>query len=360
MPDTGSLQGRKVFVTGASGFIGRALLPQLRAAGAEVTALTRSRHGARALQRAGVRVQRGSLTGRVGLEQVLTGQDSIINLAYDVRASGEANLAAFQALYSAAAAAGVPRFVHASSIVVYDGWPHADLDEESPIGTPGGSPYRQAKMAMEQALMAGPLAAAILQPTLVYGPGSTLWTDRLAGALAAGTIVLPEPEGLCNAVYAADAAQALVRAAAVPELGRERFIVTGPEPVRWRDLLEGYAGILGSGSLRHLPYEDLSARLGPEGAAVPLDAAPPLAARASAAARRLLGPDRIEALVRGLRRRAGGGRGEMWPDRHLLEVFAARGACSSARAEARLGYRPDYPLEKGLAATADYLKARFG
>ena len=114
--------------------------------------------------------------------------------------------------------------------MVYDGWPGEDLDEAGTMQRPGGSPYRQAKIRMEAQLMAGPVPAAILQPTLVYGPGSALWTDHLADTLAHGTQVLPEPEGLCNGVFVDDVVQAMFRAATMKDLGRERFIISGPDP----------------------------------------------------------------------------------------------------------------------------------
>jgi nucleoside-diphosphate-sugar epimerase len=46
----------------------------------------------------------------------------------------------------------------------------------------------------------------------------------------------------------------------------------------------------------------------------------------------------------------------MYPDRHLLELFSATGRCDIGRARARLGFKPAYDLEKGLAATASELR----
>jgi nucleoside-diphosphate-sugar epimerase len=355
------VQGRAVFVTGASGFVGRRLVAALLANGARVTALLRSRHGAKALERSGARVVIGALDDSAAMERALRGQDTLFHLAYDMRAPAAASLAAFGGLMAAARAADVGRIVHVSSIVVYDGWPGEDLTEDSPGDRPGGTPYRQAKMAMERALLASDVPAAILQPTLVYGPGSMLWTDRPADWLSGGTVVLPRPEGLCNAVFVDDLVQALLRAAVLDGLGQERFIISGPAPGKWSELLEGYAEAIGTGTVRHVPLDDIEARLPPE---APQDAPdrPPLAARISAAARRILGRERFEALVRGAKRRLapGGKGGEVWPDRYMLELMSTAGTCRIDRARARLGYAPEYDLAKGLAATAPYLQARHG
>ena len=353
------LAGRRVVVTGATGFIGRRVVPALRASGAEVTVLARG--AASGSVPAGVRWVTGDLGRRGDLDKALSGQEVLVHLAYDVRSSAAKNLAAFDLLIAAANAAGIGRIVHTSSIVVYDGWPDADLDESAPMLRAGGSPYRRAKIAMEERLMAGHLPALILEPTLVYGPGSALWTDLFAEWLASGRIVQPEPEGRCNAVYVDDLAQAVLRAAALPDPGRERFIISGAAPSAWTDLLTGYAKILGRGEIRHEPYATLAARLGPRPAETePVPDTPSLAARVSGVARQLMGRERFEGFVRAAKARLGSKGGDHYPDWHLLELFAGKGTCRIDHARARLGYTPAFGLAEGLAATAPYLAARFG
>ncbi len=349
-----ALRGKKVFVTGATGFIGRRLVAALLGAGAEVTVLTRSRSGLAELP-TGVRAEIGGMGDAAFLDRALAGQEVLFNLAYDVRASAAENLTAFDTLMTAARDVGVGRIVHTSSIVVYDAWPDHDCDEGGSMDRPGGSPYRQAKIAMEKRLLAGPLPAAILQPTIVYGPGSSLWTDGFASALLAGGVVLPEPEGLCNGIFVDDVVQACLRAATLPDLGRERFVISGPDPFAWSALLEGYAAILGRGTVRREPLAEIERYLGPK----PDESAehgPSLAARVSAVARRLIGHKRFEALVRALKKRLSKG-GELYPNHHLLEEYSGKGICRISHAQSRLGYSPAFNLERGLAATADHLRA---
>jgi len=73
----------RVFLTGATGFIGSRIIPELRAAGHEVLGLTRSDAGARALEAAGAQVHRGDLeepdTLRAGADQA----DAVIHTAFD-------------------------------------------------------------------------------------------------------------------------------------------------------------------------------------------------------------------------------------------------------------------------------------
>lgn len=351
------LTGQRVVLTGATGFIGQRVLAALIASGAEVTALVRNSRGANLIANTSATSVVTALTDTPRISSLLADTDALIHLAYDVRDSGRENLRVFNALLDAAEEAKVGRIVHMSSIVVYDGWPTQDLDTESPIGSAGGSPYRRAKMDMEKRLMGSDLRAAILQPTLVYGAGSALWTDGLVSQLAHGGLVLPDPDGLCNAVYVDDLAQAVLRAIALPDLGRERFLISGSSPVSWTDLLTGYAASVGGEILRE-PASTLAEALGP---APQFNDAPSLAARVGAFGRRAIGNAAFDGLVSSAKKILGKhASGPMRPDHHLFGVYTATGTCRIDTARARLGYEPRYDLTAGLAAIAPYLEQRFG
>jgi nucleoside-diphosphate-sugar epimerase len=344
------IAGRRVFVTGASGFIGRRLVDALDRAGARVTTLSRTRRRTAAAPASSVRTIVGDLTDTTLLENGLREHEIVFHLAYDGRATAAANLAAFDSVVTASHKAGVGRVVHTSSIVVYDGWPDSDIDETSGMSRPGGSGYRQAKIEMERRLMAAPLPAAILQPTLVYGPGSAFWTEQFIEWLRVGDVVLPTPEGHCNGVFVDDLIQALLRAATLPDLRHERFIVSGSEPFSWSRLLEGYARIAGRGNVQHVPVDELLSRLGPEPDDDHHDEGPSRLAIIHTAGRTLVGRERFERLLRLIKSRLSRD-GRMYPDRHLLGVFSATGTCSITHARERLGYEPEFDLAKGLAAT---------
>lgn len=348
------LRGSRVFVTGASGFIGRRLVAALVKAGAEVSVLSRSRAALRGLPQ-GVKARIGSISDRALVETALHGQDVLFNLAYDIRATAAENLSGFDKLMAAAEAAEVGRIVHTSSIVVYDAWPDRDCTETGSMDRPGGGHYRQAKIEMERRLMAGRLPAAILQPTIVWGPGSSLWTDGFARALLAGGVIIPEPEGLCNGVFVDDVVQACIKAAALPVLRHERFVISGPEPFPWSALVDGYAGILNTAGATRVPVEEIARNLGPrpdESTGNGLS----LAARISAAGRRALGHRRFEALVGFVKAKLSKG-GALYPDHHLLEEYSGKGICHIELARNRLGYEPEYDLEHGLKASEDYLRS---
>jgi nucleoside-diphosphate-sugar epimerase len=127
----------RVFVTGASGWIGRGLVPELTAAGHTVTGLARSEAAARELQAAGAQARPGSLDDLGTLRDAAASSDGVIHLAFkhdiafagDFEGATKADRAAIEVLGEALAGTGKP-FVIASGILGVLGLPPGAIATE--------------------------------------------------------------------------------------------------------------------------------------------------------------------------------------------------------------------------------------
>lgn len=331
--------GKTVIVTGATGFIGRRLVTALLELGAKVSVILRSGHGAKALQGEGVTVWTGALSEPNFVESALKENEILFHLAYDVRASGRENMSEFSTLHSVVQASNLERVVHMSSMVVYDHWPHGVIDQNAAATRTGREDYRDTKIEMEEALLAGIKPVAILQPGIVYGPGSAMWTDVPREALRRGPVILPDPVGLCPAIHVDDVVQATLRAALISDLTHERFILNGPGHPTWGDFFKGHINAIGEGAIEYQALDELEARLPPLDEPSPASASPSLAARVSGILRKGLGRHRFEAIVR-TATRALQKSGPVYPDRAALKLYRARPQISDVHTRERLSFEP--------------------
>ena len=176
-----------VVLTGASGFLGQHLLRELRAAGADVRALSRRPETDAAIAAAGGQPVRADVTDAASLRAALAGVDAVFHAAADTNTWRPANAAQTRTnvggahnLLAAAAAAGVGAFVHTSSVSAYSHLVHETLREDVPErGGESWINYERSKYLAEQAVRASGLPFAIFQPAHILGPGDTRNWSRL-------------------------------------------------------------------------------------------------------------------------------------------------------------------------------------
>jgi nucleoside-diphosphate-sugar epimerase len=166
----------RILVTGASGFVGRALVAAFAEQGHEVRAAVR-RAPLRAFPRGVDVLQHPDLAQPIDWRPLLDGAEQVIHLAGVAHSSGVApdfydliNRAATARLAAAAAEAGVRHLVFVSSIQAQSGPAAEHVLTESDPAAPA-SAYGRSKLAAEQAVRSAGVPFTILRPVLIYGPG---------------------------------------------------------------------------------------------------------------------------------------------------------------------------------------------
>jgi nucleoside-diphosphate-sugar epimerase len=162
-----------VFVTGASGFIGSAVVPELLGAGHEVTGLARSDAAAAALAGAGAKVRRGSLDDPASLRDAAAAADGVIHLAFgsftDGPAAGQTELGAIEAMGAALAGSGKP-LIMATGLLGLAAGRAATEQDTLPAGSPLAG-FRPGVLA-GPALEAGGVRASVVRlGASVHGAG---------------------------------------------------------------------------------------------------------------------------------------------------------------------------------------------
>ena len=164
----------RVFVTGATGFVGSAVVKDLMQAGHQMLGLARNDEAVAALTRAGVEVHRGGLTDVESLTAAARACDGVIHTAFihdfsNMALSAKTDLAAIEAIGAALAGTGKP-FVVTSAIGVLQPGRVGMEDDAATVNSAGA--YR---VASEQAALAlgarGVRASVIRLPPSVHGDG---------------------------------------------------------------------------------------------------------------------------------------------------------------------------------------------
>ena len=311
-----------VLVTGAGGFIGQHTVETLRQhAGCTVIGSTRDgRSGTAQLD----------LRDETSIRTALDGVTAIVHCAVGDRA---VTVDGTRSLLRCAAASGIRRVVHISTMSVYGG-AQGRVAEDTPMVSADGEGYAAWKAEAERiCLEQQGLEIVRLRPTHVYGPRGTWWLGEMARRVRSGRWpnLGAAGEGTANMVYVGDVAVAIAAALVSEEAAGQAFNVNGPQTITWNGWFAKLAEVTGSPA--PVPISPLGLKLRMT-LALPLKAA----ARVR--------PGSARNLLTGV------------PSSSELGLFAGRAFYPTDLATAVMGWSPAIDIDQGLALSQPWLSTQ--
>lgn len=206
-------------LTGATGFVGQALLDEAAKCSTEIRALTRREQA----PREGVEWIRGDLHDREALAALVAGADAVLHVAGVVNTPDPTgfhagNVEGTTGIVEAATAAGVKRFIFVSSLSARE---------------PELSSYGRSKRHAEGIIEASDLDWTIVRPPAIYGPRDREILELFRAAARWSFVPLP-PKGRASLIHVDDLARLLL--ALVPGgtgVSRHTFEPDDGEPAGW-------------------------------------------------------------------------------------------------------------------------------
>jgi nucleoside-diphosphate-sugar epimerase len=324
----------RVVVTGGAGFLGSRLIEALEARGDEVVCIEQPGLTQPPIAKCCARYADVGLTDVERLRELFTGAQTVFHLAGLLTARGAreyyaVNTEGTHAVLEAAAGLGraAPRVILASSTAALG--PCRNGEPLSPDTVPHPlSQYGYSKLLAEAVAHAygDRVPVTILRFSSIYGPRdqSLVGVFRMIGMGVA--VSIGSWDRTASLLYVDDAVQALVAAADSPAAAGRTYCITHPDPVTWR----AFAQALGRTVGRPPVLVSVPATIA-RGLALGIEAWARLRRRSA-----LLGRDRVR------------------------EVAASGWVADPSRATREFGFRPAYPLDRGLAETlAWYRRARW-
>jgi nucleoside-diphosphate-sugar epimerase len=241
---------KTILVTGATGFIGRHLLPVLHQQGWQTTAAVRDDFR-QPLSIPIKAIQVGEIDDMTDWQEALLGIDTVIHLAgrshilHETISNPEAafikvNTKGTINLVKQSLKAGVNHFIFVSSIHAMAAESDDILNENSPCHP--DSPYGGSKLQAEQALINlakdSNMTWTILRPTLVYGPGNRANMERLMKLIKRG---LPLPFGAIknrrSFVFVGNLVAAIITCLDHPNAANQIFLISDNQAVSTPQLI---------------------------------------------------------------------------------------------------------------------------
>ncbi len=250
------LTGKRVLVTGATGFLGSRLVPALHRAGADVVALVRGPGSVSQMIAEQAELVGGDLREGDAVDAAMKDVDIVVHCAaittnqatWDEHEA--VNVEGTGAILEAACRAGVERVVHVSSVVVY-GLKNGDVSEASPYpaNPDPWAHYMRSKIGAEELAASyndeKGLPVTVVRLGVLYGPGGGRPPGRGLMQIGGMSLLIGSGRNHMPYTYVDNAVDALLLAASTPEAAGETYNIVDEPQVRLRDAARQAAELKG-------------------------------------------------------------------------------------------------------------------
>ena len=252
-----------IFLTGATGFLGRTIAHRLQEDGHRITALLLPNDDTGLAP--GCSVVRGDITNPDTLSGNFENQEAVVHLAgavgygqtwktcINLNREGTAHVA------GEAVRSGIRRFIHMSSVSVYGRVPDIPLHESAPmkkIGDPYGDTKIDAENLLNEMARQEKIDLTIIRPSMIYGPGDMLFLPKLIENLKTGTSrVIGRGDYNVDLIHVRDTAEFVSLILRSPDTSGHVYNLTHPNNPSWKTLLFAIAKTLDiPPPEKHVPY----------------------------------------------------------------------------------------------------------
>ncbi len=319
----------RYLITGATGFVGGHLAEGCVERGLPVATIARPTSDAALLDRIGVTVHRGDLSDPAVVRAAVEGADVVVHCAAKVGDQGPVedyravNVEATRGLLEACKGRPLHRFVHMSSLGVYEARHHHGTDESEPLPAQHIDGYTQTKVESEQIALhyqrEHGVPVVVLRPGFVYGPRDRAVLPLLIERLAAGKMhYLGGDQRALNTIYVGNLVDAVFLAVDNPQAVGQVYNLTDGEYVSRQRFMNAIADGMGFRRPRQVMPRFLAAVV-------------------------------VRFLERQVRRAGPNGRALLTPAQFKFLLLNLDFSIEKAKRE--LGYRPRVPFDEAMRTT---------